>query len=204
MPVDIIAAKTQTTQIVTPQTHFLITRCLNGRNVACIRSNEITVMFVREVRGNQKKTDSTILIPSTGNLTITVLHPMCVIIKSRFIVESPPTKMSTTVKFITKYMPRVRRLLFFMKRMIDRRFTVTIATATARNAANQVMHSDEKSIVDFSFRFPPLNSRPLSGSATYEKNSSKDCLVGKETLGLRCTQKNGFNGDTLKERSPQP
>ena len=127
------------------------------------------------------------MFPSPDNLTITVLHPMRVMIKRRFIVESPPTKMSTTVKFITKYMPRVRRLLFFMKRMIDRRFTVTIATATARNAANQVMHSDEKSIVDFSFRFPPLNSRPLSGSPTYEKNSSKDCLVGKETLGLRCT-----------------
>ena len=62
--------------------------------------------------------------------------------------------MSTTVKFITKYMPRVRRLLFFIKRMIDRRFTVTIATATARYAANQIMHSDEENIVDFSFRFP--------------------------------------------------
>ena len=74
--------------------------------------------------------------------------------------------MSTTVKFITKYTPRVRRLLFFMKRMIDRRFTVTIATAPARNAENQMMHSDEENIMDFSFRFPPFNSRFLSGSAT--------------------------------------
>ena len=32
--------------------------------------------------------------------------------------------------------------------MIDRRFTVTIATGTVRNAANQVMHSGEESIVD--------------------------------------------------------
>ena len=86
--------------------------------------------------------------------------------------------MSAMVKFITKYMPRVRRLLFFIKRMIDRRFTVTIATATARNAANQIMHSDEENIVDFSFYFPPFNSRLLSGSATYEKNSlSKQGLL---------------------------
>ena len=87
--------------------------------------------------------------------------------------------MSAMVKFIPKYMPRVRRLLFFIKRMIDRRFTVTIATATARNVANQIMHSDEENIVDFSFRFPPFNSRLLSGSATYEKNSlSKQGLLG--------------------------
>ena len=105
---------------------------------------------------------------------------MSVLIKrvSRFIVESAPTNMSAVVKFITKYMPRVRRLLVFMKRMIDRRFTVTIATATPRNAANQKMHSDEENIVDFSFRFPPFNSRILSGSATYEKNSlSKQGLL---------------------------
>ena len=118
------------------------------------------------------------MFPSQGNLTIRVLHPMYLLIESRFIVEIPPTKMSTTVKFITKYMPRVRRLLFFMKRMIDRRLTVTIAKATARNAANQIMHSDEENIVDFSFRFLPFNSRLLSGSATYEKNSlSKQGLL---------------------------
>ena len=89
--------------------------------------------------------------------------------------------MSATVKFITKYVPRVRRLLFFMKRMIDRRFTVTIATATARYATNQIMHSDEENIVDVSFRVPPFNSRLLSGSATYEKNSltKKGLLIRK-------------------------
>ena len=118
------------------------------------------------------------MYPFQGDLTIPVLHPLCVLIKSRFIVESPPTKMSTAVKFITKYMLRVRRLLFVMKRMIDRRFTVTIATVTARNAANQIMHSDEENIVDFSFRFPLFNSRLLSGSATCERNSlSKQGLL---------------------------
>ena len=57
--------------------------------------------------------------------------------------------MSATVKFITKYMARVRRLLFFIKRMIDRKFTITIATDAVRNTANQVMHSDEEDILDF-------------------------------------------------------
>ena len=94
------------------------------------------------------------MYPSQGNLTISVLHSMRELIESIYIVESPPTNVSAMVKFITKYMPRVRRLLFFMKRMIDRRLTVTIAKATARNAANQIMHSDEENIVDFSFRFP--------------------------------------------------
>ena len=87
--------------------------------------------------------------------------------------------MSAMVKFMTKYIPRVRRSLFVMKRMIDRRFTVTIATETVRNAANQVMHSDVESIVDNFFSLPTF-----SCSATYTKmNSSKGCLVGKETLG---------------------
>ena len=48
------------------------------------------------------------------------------------------------VRFITRYMARVRRLRFFIKRMIDRRFTVTIATDIVRNTASQVMHSDEE------------------------------------------------------------
>ena len=53
MAVENIVAKTQTPTIVTPLTQFLMRRCLKGRIVACIRSNEMTAMFVREVRGNQ-------------------------------------------------------------------------------------------------------------------------------------------------------
>ena len=36
--------------ITTLRTQFLITRCLNGRNVACIRSNEITARFIKEAK----------------------------------------------------------------------------------------------------------------------------------------------------------
>ena len=42
------------------------------------------------------------------------------------------------VRFITRYIARVRRLRFFIKRTIDKRFTVTIATDMVRNTANQV------------------------------------------------------------------
>ena len=68
--------------------------------------------------------------------------------RSRPIIENPPTSMSATVRFITKYIPRVRRLLFFIKRMIDRRFTITIATDSIRNTANQALHSDKEIIAD--------------------------------------------------------
>ena len=59
------------------------------------------------------------------------------------------------VRFITRYMARVRRLRFFIKRMIDRRFTVTIATDMVRNTASQVMHQDDIMACYF-FRFTLL------------------------------------------------
>ena len=59
-----------------------------------------------------------------------------------------PTNISTTVKFITKYMARVRRLLFFAKRMIDRRFTATTATAVVKDTAYHVLHSAEEIVME--------------------------------------------------------
>ena len=53
MAVDTTAAETHIPEIVTQYTLFLITRCLNGRKVACSRSKEITAMFDREVRGKK-------------------------------------------------------------------------------------------------------------------------------------------------------
>ena len=74
-------------------------------------------------------------------------------------LEIPPTNISATVKFITKYMARVRRLLFFIKIMIVRRLTVTVTTPSIRNTANQMMHSDEEIIADcFLFAFNRLTS----------------------------------------------
>ena len=63
-------------------------------------------------------------------------------------MELSPTNISTTVKFITKYMARVRRLLFFTKRIIDRRFTATTATVIVRNTAYHVLHSAEESVIE--------------------------------------------------------
>ena len=51
------------------------------------------------------------------------------------------------VRFITRYMARVRRLRFVIKRTIDRRFTVTIVIEMVMNKASQVMHSDEENVM---------------------------------------------------------
>ena len=78
--------------------------------------------------------------------------------------ESENTNISATVRLIARYMARVRRLRFFIKRMIDRRFTVTIATHTVRVTANQVMHSDEDNCMTcfllllFASHFYPFSS----------------------------------------------
>ena len=88
------------------------------------------------------------LSPSQVNLKFKILHPILRKTILEQLLEIPPTNMSATVKFITKYILRERRFLFFIKMMIDRRFTVTIATDTVRNAANQVMHSGEENMVD--------------------------------------------------------
>ena len=56
----------------------------------------------------------------------------------------PPKNISGTVKVITRYMARVRRLLFFTKRFIEWRFTATIATVMVRYTANHVLHLVEE------------------------------------------------------------
>ena len=86
-------------------------------------------------------------IPEVDLVFVSLSHPVPKN-RSRPIIENPPTSISAAVRFITKYMPRVRRLLFFIKRMIDRRFTVTIATDSIRNTANQALHSNKEISVD--------------------------------------------------------
>ena len=124
-------------------------RCLNGRKVACNRSKDITAMLVREVRGNQQKRKAIVIVSFEVKNIFTMAHLR---LAYSWIIayknDITPTNMSATVKFITKYMARVRRLVFFIKRMIDSKFTITIATDTVRNTANQVMHSDEEDILD--------------------------------------------------------
>ena len=83
-------------------------------------------------------------IPEVDLVFVSLSHPVPKN-RSRPIIENPPTSISATVRFITKYIPRV---LFFIKRMIDRRFTVTIATDSIRNTANQALHSDKEIIAD--------------------------------------------------------
>ena len=51
-PDDVVVKTTGTRQVtdfITPYTHFFTKRCLNGRNVACARSNEIKVRLRSEI-----------------------------------------------------------------------------------------------------------------------------------------------------------
>ena len=48
-------AVNQTAATAAPKIFFLLSRCLNGRKVACIRSKEIAVRFVIETAGKQWK-----------------------------------------------------------------------------------------------------------------------------------------------------
>lgn len=61
MHADAIAANPQKTTIATPETHYLITRCLNGRNLVCACCKEIIAIFVRDITdiiGNKKMAKS--------------------------------------------------------------------------------------------------------------------------------------------------
>lgn len=58
MHADTIAANPQKTTIATPETHYLITRCLNGRNLVCACCKEIIAIFVRDIIGNKKMAKS--------------------------------------------------------------------------------------------------------------------------------------------------
>ena len=60
------------------------------------------------------------------------------------------------VRFITRYMARVRRLRFFTKRTIDRKFTVTKATDMVRNIASQAGCTKMISWLVIFFRFTLL------------------------------------------------
>ena len=65
-------------------------------------------------------------------------------------VRNPPTNISAVVRFITnRYMARVRRLRFFTKRMIDRRFTDTNSNRLGKEYSKpgDTLYSDEENIV---------------------------------------------------------
>ena len=77
---------------------------------------------------------------------------------------------------MTNYMARVRRLLFFTKRIIDRRFTATTATFIVRDTAYHVLHSAEEIAMELIVFFLILISPP------FRKKSNKVWLVEKGKL----------------------
>ena len=60
------------------------------------------------------------------------------------ISENPPTIKSVTDRLITRYILRLRRLLFFIKTITVRTLNVTIATDSVINPVSQAMHSGEE------------------------------------------------------------
>ena len=127
------------------------------RNVACILSKEITAMPVTEVRGSHDWiVESTRKIGGNSRRmknTSPNLQPWRRKWNTIKTVELPPTNISATDKFITKYMERVRRLLFYTKRIIDRRFTAITATVIVRDTAYHVLHSAEEILLEIIFFF---------------------------------------------------
>ena len=55
--------------------------------------------------------------------------------------ENPPDIASATAKFITKYIPRVRRLRFLIKMIIVTTLKVTIMMLSVISRLSQVKHS---------------------------------------------------------------
>lgn len=129
-----------------------MTRCLNGRNAACVRSKEITAMFVRETRGRTGMVilNKVSIFPSRGTL-LKRSHVSCIKTNGEGLWESRPTNISATVKLITKYMARVRRFLFFIKTIIVRRLTDTIINDSVTNTASKVIHLVEENILNSVF-----------------------------------------------------
>ena len=107
-------------------------------------------------------------------------------------MELPPTNISATDKFITKYMERVRRLLFFTKRIIDRRFTAITATVIVRDTAYHVLHSAEEILLEIIFFLLILFSPP------FRKKSNKVWLVEKRKLIRRWTKRTEVDSLNIK------
>ena len=171
-------------------------RCLNGRNVACILSKEITAMPVTEVRGSHDWiVESTRKIGGNSRRmknTSPNLQPWRRKWNTIKTVELPPTNISATDKFITKYMERVRRLLFFTKRIIDRRFTAITATVIVRDTAYHVLHSAEEILLEIIFFLLILFSPP------FRKKSNKVWLVEKRKLIRRWTKRTEVDSLNIK------
>ena len=132
-------------------------------------ASEITAMLVTEVRGSHAAVvqSTTIIGDNSSRMksTCSISQPWRRTRNTIKTVAFPPTNISATDKFITKYMARVRRLLFFTKRIIDRRFTATTATVIVRDTAYYVLHSVEEIalelIVFFLILFsPPFKKKP--------------------------------------------
>ena len=96
-------------------THLLTKRCLNGQNVACSRSKEMAIRFVREANENKctnakdKWEDQRVsrLYFHSGQYNV-IFSSIC------SGPETAPTKRSTIARWMIKYVLRRCQLLLFM------------------------------------------------------------------------------------------
>ena len=113
MPVVKSPEEIQTAAISTPKIFFLTRRCLNGRNVACVRSREIAVRLNNDAKGKKKlkaMRNTVNAIPKEGKAQKSHRIPK----DQQKVITKPPTNMSATPWLITKNMLRLRRLRSFM------------------------------------------------------------------------------------------
>ena len=94
----------QIKEVTTPYTHGLIKRCLNGKNVACARSNEITARLSSEEEG---KINFKALFILTSQVLFVVSYslrlqelPIFSTLRGSLI---PPAKRSTIARWMIKY-----------------------------------------------------------------------------------------------------
>ena len=93
------AAVNQTLATAAPNIFFLMRRCLNGRNVACIRSKEIAARFVTEAAG--KKSDSDYFGNPKGP-KVTIVQKSQLLPKNKIsTIKLHVTNMSATARLTT-------------------------------------------------------------------------------------------------------
>ena len=110
--VEMSPAVIQTIATAAPKIFFFIRRCLNGRNVACVRSKEIAARLI--IDAVSKTLHRTFITTTNGMLKWLIVQSLQYIPKVQQSMETlAPANISATAWLITRYMLRLRRLRSF-------------------------------------------------------------------------------------------
>ena len=132
------------TVIMALWTHFLTKRCLNGQNVACSRSKEMAIRFVREANENKcanakdKRLDQ---IVSRLNFQSGQFNAILCLICSG--PETAPTKRSTIARWMIKYvLCRCSWRFFFTKTTTVMILRTTMARHSMMRTTSHGIHCE--------------------------------------------------------------